>query len=369
MQKCSPFEDRFLYLRSALKRHEGVEKEADDKEDILSDLLPKLYFSYTSAMASPSEKNETSMLSDQSPEYASVAPDLDDEQGADDLEHALGAPNRRGIYLLPNLFTTGALAAGFYAILAGLEGHFEAAAIAIFVAMFFDGLDGRVARLTNTQSEFGVEYDSLSDMVSFGVAPAVLMYVWILEPLGKLGWSVSFIYVSCAALRLARFNVRVAGQDSRYFLGLASPAAAAVIASMVWSGSAIDVSHLTSTGDAVDLTSTGWVSLSLLAVLTGVIGLLMVSNVRYLSFKQIHFTHRVPFAVVLGLSLVIAVIMIDPPRVLLGLSLFYALGYPIWTVIKSAKTLSMKTLRRRFKNAPQSEVDDQEAASSEEGQR
>lgn len=246
------------------------------------------------------------------------------------------APHRgkRGIYLLPNLLTTGTLFGGFYAILAGLAGNYEAAAVAIFAAMFFDGLDGRVARLTNTQSEFGVEYDSLSDMVAFGVAPAVLVYMWILEPLGKFGWSVSFIYVSCAALRLARFNVRTATQDKRYFLGLASPAAAALVASMVWSGSALDAS---------------WFSALLPAFLTGAAGLLMVSNIRYLSFKDVNFAHKVPFAVVLGICLVIAVVMVDPPRVLLLLALSYALYAPVLAIVKSAKKFSIKGLLARLK--------------------
>lgn len=243
-------------------------------------------------------------------------------------------PGKRGIYLLPNLLTTGTLFGGFYAILAGLDGNYEAAAVAIFVAMFFDGLDGRVARLTNTQSEFGVEYDSLSDVVAFGVAPAVLVYNWILEPLGTLGWSISFIYVSCAALRLARFNVRTAGQDKRYFSGLASPAAAALVASMIWSGASLDVT---------------WLSALIAATLTGTAGLLMVSNVKYLSFKEINFAHKVPFAVVLGLCLVIAVIMVDPPRVLLFLAVFYAFYAPILALAKNSKKLSINNLVKKIK--------------------
>lgn len=144
---------------------------------------------------------------------------------------------RRGIYLLPNLLTTGAMFGGFYAILAAMNGRFEHAAIAIFVAMFFDGLDGQVARLTNTQSAFGVQYDSLSDMVSFGVAPAVVAFSWMLHSLGKVGWAAAFIYASCAALRLARFNTQVNIVDKRFFVGLASPAAAALVAGLVWNGS------------------------------------------------------------------------------------------------------------------------------------
>ena len=256
------------------------------------------------------------------------------ESAAIQDDEAQSPPGKRGIYLLPNLLTTGTLFGGFYAILAGLDGQYEVAAIAIFAAMFFDGLDGRVARLTNTQSEFGVEYDSLSDMVAFGVAPAVLVYSWILEPLGTLGWSISFIYVSCAALRLARFNVRTASQDKRYFYGLASPAAAALVASMIWSGSSLNAS---------------WFSALIAAVLTGTTGLLMVSNVKYLSFKEVNFSHKVPFAVVLGLCLVIAVIMVDPPRVLLFLAVFYAFYAPLLTLARRAKKLSINNLVQKIR--------------------
>ena len=140
----------------------------------------------------------------------------------------------RGVYLLPNLFTTAALFAGFYAIIAAMHGNFDSAAIAIFIAMVFDGMDGRVARLTNTSSAFGEQYDSLSDMVSFGLAPALVMFSWSLHDLGKLGWAAAFIYAACAALRLARFNTQIGIVDKKHFVGLASPAAAAIIASIVW---------------------------------------------------------------------------------------------------------------------------------------
>ena len=185
-----------------------------------------------------------------------------------------GAPTarRKGIYLLPNLLTTGALFAGFYAVLSGFSGQYELASIAIFTAMVFDGLDGRVARMTNTQSDFGVQYDSLSDMVSFGVAPAVVAYGWGVSDLGKFGLAAAFVYASCAALRLARFNVQTESADNKVFTGLPSPAAAALIAGFVWSTYHIEPS----------------VGLSVLgAVLTAVAGLLMVSNFKYPSFKQI----------------------------------------------------------------------------------
>jgi CDP-diacylglycerol--serine O-phosphatidyltransferase len=218
---------------------------------------------------------------------------------------------RKGVYLLPNLLTTAALFSGFYAIISGVNGHFEAAAVAIFVAMIFDGLDGRVARMTNTSSEFGVQYDSLSDMVSFGVAPSLVMFSWALSDLGKLGWAVAFVYTAGAALRLARFNTQVDEVDKRYFIGLASPAAAAVIASMVWVG--------------FDVEMAGRPSI-VAAIATGLMGLLMVSNVKYSSFKEIDFKGRVPFVVILAVVLVFGLVTIDPPMVLLLLSAAYAVS-------------------------------------------
>ncbi|MGK2915396.1 MAG: CDP-diacylglycerol--serine O-phosphatidyltransferase, partial [Porticoccaceae bacterium] len=206
-----------------------------------------------------------------------MSEDLDLEQ---EPAAAVKPHRRKGIYLLPNLLTTGALFAGFYAVLAAMDGKFEAAAVAIFVAMVFDGLDGQVARMTNTQSAFGVQYDSLSDMVSFGVAPAVVAFSWMLSTLGKLGWAAAFIYASCAALRLARFNTQANVVDSRYFIGLASPAAAALVASMVWTWHDADPSR----GFAF-----------LVALVTATAGILMVANLRYRSLKGIDFKGRVPF--------------------------------------------------------------------------
>ncbi|MBQ0719023.1 MAG: CDP-diacylglycerol--serine O-phosphatidyltransferase [Gammaproteobacteria bacterium] len=230
------------------------------------------------------------------------------------------APRHRGIYLLPNLVTTVALFSGFYAILAGMDGKFEAAAIAIFVAMVFDGLDGRVARMTNTQSDFGVEYDSLSDMVSFGVAPAVVCYSWMLSDLGKVGWAAAFLYVSCAALRLARFNVQVESADSRFFVGLASPSAAALIAGMVWVGHDVEPST----------------AIAILAfAVTASAGLLMVVNCRYHSLKGFDFKGHVPFVTFLAVVVGMVVVTVDPPRVLLLLALAYALSGPaFWLWIK-----------------------------------
>ncbi|MEZ0122496.1 MAG: CDP-diacylglycerol--serine O-phosphatidyltransferase [Candidatus Reddybacter sp.] len=242
------------------------------------------------------------------------------EQEEADLHAQRKAPRHRGIYLLPNIVTTVALFSGFYAILAAMDGKFEAAAIAIFVAMVFDGLDGRVARMTNTQSDFGVEYDSLSDMVSFGVAPAVVCYSWMLSDLGKVGWAAAFLYVSCAALRLARFNVAVESADSRYFVGLASPSAAALIAGMVWVGHGIEPS-----------TS---IAILVFLVMAGA-GLLMVVNCRYHSMKGFDFKGHVPFVTFLAVVVGMVIVTIDPPRVLLSLALAYALSGPLfWLWIK-----------------------------------
>lgn len=229
---------------------------------------------------------------------------------------------RKGVFLLPNLLTTGALFSGFYAILASMNGKFEVAAIAIFVAMIFDGLDGRVARLTNTQSAFGVEYDSLSDMVSFGIAPAVVAFSWSLNALGKVGWAVAFIYASCTALRLARFNTQVGSVDSRFFVGLASPAAAALVAGMVWAGYDAESSFVLSV---------------VVALVTAVAGLLMVLNVRYYSLKGLDLRGRVPFVVMLIAIFVIVVVTIDPPRVLLVLALAYAASGPVALVARKIK--------------------------------
>lgn len=224
----------------------------------------------------------------------------------------------RGIYLLPNLLTTGALFAGFYAIVAGMNQQFEAACIAIFVAMLFDGLDGRVARLTNTQSAFGVQYDSLSDMVSFGVAPALVTFSWSLSAMGKLGWAAAFIYVAGAALRLARFNTQAGTGDNSYFRGLASPAAAALLASFVWSATDLQLE-----GDDLP----GFVKL-LAALVTASAGLLMVSNFRYISFKKFDLKRRVPFVLILVPVLLIGLVTVDPPRVLLLMAILYALSGP-----------------------------------------
>jgi CDP-diacylglycerol--serine O-phosphatidyltransferase len=234
---------------------------------------------------------------------------------------------RQGIYLLPNLFTTGALFAGFYAIIAAMRGDFESAAIAIFAALVLDGLDGRVARLTNTSSKFGAEYDSLSDMVSFGVAPALVMFSWALGELGKFGWSVAFIYVACAALRLARFNTQIDTADKNYFTGLASPAAASVVAGTVWVCNDLGLV-------GADLP---FVLSVVVGVLTATVGFLMVTNFQYYSFKGIDFHGRVPFVVMIAVVLVFGLITVDPPLILLAGFLTYAVSGPVMQVIKRRK--------------------------------
>ena len=240
----------------------------------------------------------------------------------------------RGIYLLPNLFTTANLFAGFFSIISAVNGKFEIAAITIFVAMVLDSLDGRVARLTNTQSAFGAEYDSLSDMVAFGLAPALLAYEWALSGLGNVGLAVSFIYVACAALRLARFNTQIGKVDSRYFIGLASPAAAGVVAGTVWAvwllGEKSGV-----VGQDMPLPV-----VMLFALLVAAAGLLMVSNFKYSSFKDLDLKGRVPFVVILAVVLAIAVLATDPARVLLFVFLSYAASGPVQYLLRLRRTRS-----------------------------
>ncbi len=232
---------------------------------------------------------------------------------------------RKGIYLLPNLVTTGALFAGFYAIVASFSGNFEAAALAIFAAMVMDGLDGRVARMTNTQSAFGEQYDSLSDMVSFGLAPALLAFSWGLQDLGKFGWAAAFIYVASAALRLARFNTQIGIVDKKYFIGLASPSAAAIIASMVWVGHDVEV---------------GLPLAAFSALITAVVGLLMVLNVPYSSFKEVDWHGRVPFVVLLLVVMVFVIVASSPAKVLLLTASLYAMSGPVLFVLQKIRSKS-----------------------------
>jgi CDP-diacylglycerol--serine O-phosphatidyltransferase len=232
----------------------------------------------------------------------------------------------RGIYLLPNLLTSGGLFAGFYAIIAATQDRFVDACIAVFVAAVLDGLDGRIARLTNTQTEFGTQYDSLADLVSFGMAPALVMYHWSLSTLqflgpvwGKVGWAVAFLYAACAALRLARFNTQVGVVDKRWFIGLASPAAAGAMMAFIWT-----LEDFGRSGADVRFAAIG---------VTLVAALLMVSRVRYYSFKTLPLASRVPFVSVLVAIGVLAALAVDPPRVLLLIIGWYALSGPVhWAV-------------------------------------
>lgn len=251
-------------------------------------------------------------------------------QNEDLSEKTVVKPGRRGVYLLPNLLTTGALFAGFYGIVSAMNGGFEQASIAIYIAMVLDGLDGRVARMTNTQSDFGAEYDSLSDMVSFGVAPALVMYIWSLSSLvdygwqwGKLGWLAAFVYVAASALRLARFNTKASSTDKRYFQGLPSPAAAAVVIGMVWA--------------LFDQGYTGKELAPIALMLTVITGLLMISNISYYSFKDIDFKHKVPFITVMAIVLIFVLTSIDPPKVLFVCFLIYALSGPVISVLRRIK--------------------------------
>lgn len=226
----------------------------------------------------------------------------------------------RGIYLLPNLFTTAGLFAGFYAIVAAIRGDFESAAIAIFIAMVMDGLDGRIARMTKTQSAFGAEYDSLADMASFCLAPALVIYQWSLLDIGKVGWMAAFIYAACGALRLARFNTQIGIEDKHCFQGLPSPAAAACVAGWVWVGTSNNIDPAVITAIALPLTFG--------------CGILMVSTVRYNSLKELDLHGKVPFVMLLLLVLLFALVAIDPPIVLLGGFILYALSGPTYTLIQ-----------------------------------
>ncbi len=228
----------------------------------------------------------------------------------------------RGVYLLPNLITTGALFSGFYAIIAAMSGTLENAAIAIVIAGFLDSLDGRIARMTNTQSEFGVQYDSLSDLVAFGVAPAVLMFSWVLSDLGKIGWMIAFLYMACVALRLARFNT---APEGKVFSGLPSPAGAGIISSFVWTW-VDNFSPMVNIQFSV-----------LMSVLVAILALLMVSNIQYYSPKHINLKGRVPFIYMLGIVLLFVVVAIYPPGVLLLIGLVYGCSGPIHALLRKRK--------------------------------
>jgi len=246
----------------------------------------------------------------------------------------VAARPRRGIYLLPNAFTTAALFGGFYAIVMAMNQRFDQACWAVFIAMILDGLDGRVARLTNTQSEFGAQYDSLSDMVSFGAAPALVIYEWSLRGLGKLGWIAAFVYCAGAALRLARFNTNIEVVDKRFFQGLPSPAAAALVVGFVM--------MMTDPEINISPRQADWISwcIALFA------GLTMVTNVPFYSFKDVNFRKSVPFIVVFLVALGLALLAIDPPKVLWPLFVLYGLsGYAVyvWRLAKGKPVSIVQT--------------------------
>jgi CDP-diacylglycerol---serine O-phosphatidyltransferase len=243
-------------------------------------------------------------------------------------EHApvLVRPRRKGIYILPNLFTLAALFGGFYAIVMAMNRQFEQAAYGIFIAAVLDSLDGRVARMTNTQSAFGEQMDSLSDMVSFGAAPALIVYEWALKGMGKLGWIAAFVYCSGAALRLARFNTNIAVVDKRFFQGLPSPAAAALLIGFIW------VMDDAGWKNVSDIAWLSWVAFGV----TLYAGLTMVTNVPFYSFKDISFKRSVPFIVIVAIALGIAVINIHPPTVLFALFFVYGVsGYAVYVYKKT----------------------------------
>ncbi len=264
--------------------------------------------------------------------------DVETEIGLDEEEPGTAdgeGPRRRGIYWLPNAFTTAGLFAGFYAIVAAMAGKFEPAAVAVFVAMIADGLDGRVARWTHTESAFGKEYDSLSDMVSFGLAPSLVIYEWSLRSMadygwvwGKVGWLGAFFYAACAAMRLARFNVRAGSVDKRYFQGLPSPAAAGILAGAVWCATSFDVP-----GSALIIPS---------YFITLGAGALMVSSIGYYSFKDLKIQNKVPFTVLILVPLILIVVYLSPPNMLFLVFFLYACSGIVMSLWRLHKRLNRK---------------------------
>lgn len=249
---------------------------------------------------------------------------------------------KKGIYVLPNLFTTASLFCGFYSIIASVKGHFSIAATAIIVAIILDGLDGRIARMTNTMSKFGAEYDSLSDLVSFGVAPAVLMYTWSLFIYGKWGWVAAFLFVVCGALRLARFNVQINLIDGRVFNGLPIPAAAAV----------------TATGVLLYYYLGGEGKFSNLSVTMSVVGLslLMVSSIKYYSFKDLNFFARQPFVSFFMIILILIIVVVEPQIMIFTFSAGYSLSGPAWLVARIGKKYYLETKAKRIMNIKETKI-------------
>lgn len=266
-----------------------------------------------------------------------------DDEGTSGVQtpELLVRKRRKGIYILPNLFTLAALFGGFYAVVMAMNGRFDMAAIGIFCAMVLDSLDGRIARMTNTQSAFGEQMDSLSDMVSFGAAPALIAYIWALKDLGRWGWIAAFVYCACAALRLARFNVNTAVVDKRYFQGLPSPAAAALVMGLIWLMTELGVQR----GGNTELL--GWHGITwLMFAFTLYAGLTMVTNVPFYSFKDVQMKKSVPFIVIVLMALGIAIVNIHPPIALFGVFVLYGLsGYAVyaWRKAKGLQTSVIST--------------------------
>jgi CDP-diacylglycerol--serine O-phosphatidyltransferase len=255
------------------------------------------------------------------------------------------SPRRKGIYILPNLITTGALFAGFAAIVTAMDGNFVTAAIAIYIAGVLDGMDGRVARMTSTESEFGKQYDSLADMVSFGLAPALVFYSWGARHLqelgwlwGKLGWLVAFFFAVAAAMRLARYNTRAGKADKRYFEGLPSPAAAALVAGLVWLSTILQVSGL-------------WAMIAGLAITAGA-GALMVSRFAFYSGKDFNLGRRIPFGYALLIPAIFILISLNPPVVLFLMFLAYALSAPLLSLLRASRRRRRRQAREEQGSGP-----------------
>ncbi len=257
---------------------------------------------------------------------------------------------RRGVYLIPNLLTLGALFSGFYAIIAGMGGNFNEAGWAILIASIFDGLDGRVARMTGTQSAFGAEFDSLSDMVSFGMAPSLIVFSWALSSLGNMGWAASFIFISCAALRLARFNVQLGTVDKRFFVGLQSPIAAGVVTFLVWVGFKYEVEV------------TPFIAYSM-ALITVFAGLLMISNYKYFSFKEMHLKGTVPYVVFVLLVGLLVLVAQYPHEVLLSMCVIYAASGPVgWLYRRQFRKGKSRLIEKPASNTEKSKAKRQKKA-------
>ena len=235
---------------------------------------------------------------------------------------------KKGIYVLPNLFTTASFFCGFYSVIASMKGAFSLAAIAILIAVVFDGLDGRIARITRTVSRFGAEYDSLSDLVAFGVAPAILSYTWALSPFGRWGWLVSFLFAVCGALRLARFNIQIGVIENRIFNGLPVPAAASVVATGVLL--------------FFYLGETGRFNHPSILIGMAVLSLLMVSNIKYYSFKNLDILSKKPFIFFVLIVVIMIIVVAEPQIMIFTFAIGYSISGPAWMLAKIARKKSKK---------------------------